>query len=86
MQPLPFSAVASSVTAGVRPPVEPGGSARAVAAQFESLLLAEICRPLATSLGFFGDAVAREVAGTIAFGERGGLTDALARAIADRDP
>jgi hypothetical protein len=80
------SAGALLPTRPVRTPSESDGAARELAAQFESLLLRAILAPLSTSLGFYGDAVAADAARTIARGERGGLTDALARAVADCDP
>jgi hypothetical protein len=47
------------------------------------LLFAAAFRPLAASLGFYGDAVVGGVAQSVARSERGGLTDRLARMLAN---
>jgi hypothetical protein len=54
---------------------------REVAAQFAALLLQEAFKPLAASLGFYGDAVTASVAQSIARNERGGLTGLFTRAL-----
>ncbi len=84
--PRAFPAGSFLPTSPVRTPSDSAGSARELAAQFESVLVREILAPLSSSLGFYGDAVAADAARTIARDERGGLADALARAIAERDP
>jgi hypothetical protein len=45
------------------------------------MLLASAFAPLAKSMGFFGDAVVAAAARSIARDERGGLADALERAL-----
>ncbi len=65
-------------------PREPSpAAAREAAAQFAGLLFESAMRPLATTLGFYGDVVVASVAQSLARGERGGLTDCLARALRD---
>jgi len=57
--------------------------AREAAAQFAGLLLESAFRPLAATLGFYGDVVVASVARSLAERERGGLTDGLTRALLD---
>jgi hypothetical protein len=71
-------ALASSLPGTSQP--EP---AREAAAQFAGLLLESALRPLAETLGFYGDAVVASVARSLAERERGGLTDGLTRALLD---
>jgi hypothetical protein len=51
---------------------------RDAAAQFAGLLIQSALRPLASTLGFYGEAAVAGVAEAIARSERGGLTDRLA--------
>jgi hypothetical protein len=56
---------------------------REAAAKFAGLLIESAFRPLAATLGFYGDVVVASVAQSLARSESGGLTDCLARALRD---
>jgi hypothetical protein len=67
------SPIISTASRGVNTP------ARSAAVAFESLLLAQVLKPLAKPLGFYGDAVLDACAHSVASAERGGLADRLER-------
>jgi len=75
----PVSSSSGSLPVGAPPP-EP---TREAAAQFAGLLFESAFRPLAATLGFYGDTVVANVARSLAEHERGGLTDCLTRALMD---
>jgi len=54
------------------------GDARAVAAQFEALLVSFALAPVAKSLGFYGDVVTGAVARAVAAGTHDGFAASLA--------
>jgi len=64
--------------AAARQPIEQ----RAVAEQFAALLFAQMLKPMAAPLGFYGDAVLGMSALAVARSERDGLTGLFERALA----
>jgi len=56
--------------------------AREVAAQFDAMLMQAAFEPLASALGFYGDAVVGSVSRNVAEHERGGLAASLERELA----
>jgi len=69
---------ASQTTSTVPESCADSPRAREAAAAFESLLLAQVLRPLAKPLGFLGEAVVDAVAREIASHSEGGALDRIA--------
>jgi hypothetical protein len=74
-EPIQFSLVASSPE-----------SKTVAAAQCAALLFAEALKPLATALGFYGEAVVSAAAQAAARSERGGLRGVFERAFTSDTP
>jgi len=75
--------VRSDLSASSAPGSPSPEAAREAAAQFAGLLFESAFRPLAATLGFYGDGVVASVARSLAERDRGGLTDCLTRALLD---
>ncbi len=69
----------------VRAPATLPAERRAVAEQFAALFFAEALKPLAISLGFYGDVVVGFAAQAAARAERDGLSGLFERALASAE-